>query len=61
MSKVLVLYYPSYGHIEAMAAAIAEGAREAGAQVDIKRVPSPDWEKPSMTAPNLRHSSAVRV
>jgi NAD(P)H dehydrogenase (quinone) len=30
MSKVLVLYYSSYGHIEAMAAAVAEGAREAG-------------------------------
>lgn len=39
MSKVLVLYYSSYGHIETMAAAVAEGAREAGAQVDIKRVP----------------------
>jgi NAD(P)H dehydrogenase (quinone) len=39
MPKVLVLYYSSYGHIEAMAAAIAEGAREGGAQVDIKRVP----------------------
>jgi NAD(P)H dehydrogenase (quinone) len=39
MSKVLVLYYSSYGHIEAMATAIAEGAREAGARVDIKRVP----------------------
>lgn len=39
MSKVLVLYYSSYGHIEAMANAVAEGAREAGAQVDIKRVP----------------------
>jgi NAD(P)H dehydrogenase (quinone) len=39
MSKVLVLYYSSYGHIEAMAAAVAEGAREAGAQVDVKRVP----------------------
>src|SRR5712675_2817247 len=39
MSKVLVLYYSSYGHIEAMAAAVAEGARAAGAQVDIKRVP----------------------
>jgi NAD(P)H dehydrogenase (quinone) len=34
-----VLYYSSYGHIEAMASAVAEGAREAGAQVDIKRVP----------------------
>lgn len=39
MAKVLVLYYSAYGHIEAMAAAVAEGAREAGAQVDIKRVP----------------------
>src|SRR5271156_4543090 len=39
MSKVLVLYYSSYGHIETMAAAVAEGARETGAQVDIKRVP----------------------
>jgi NAD(P)H dehydrogenase (quinone) len=39
MSKVLVLYYSSHGHIEAMATAIAEGAREAGASVDIKRVP----------------------
>ncbi|MDP9877627.1 NAD(P)H dehydrogenase (quinone) [Variovorax boronicumulans] len=39
MSKVLVLYYSSYGHIETMAQAIAEGARSAGAEVDIKRVP----------------------
>ncbi len=39
MAKVLVLYYSSYGHIETMAKAVAEGAREAGAQVDIKRVP----------------------
>lgn len=39
MSKVLVLYYSTYGHIEAMAQAVAEGAREAGANVDIKRVP----------------------
>ncbi|MFT4276167.1 MAG: NAD(P)H:quinone oxidoreductase [Rhodopseudomonas sp.] len=39
MAKVLVLYYSAYGHIEAMANAAAEGAREAGAQVDIKRVP----------------------
>jgi len=39
MSKVLVLYYSAYGHIETMAQAEAEGAREAGAQVDIKRVP----------------------
>ena len=39
MAKVLVLYYSSYGHIERMAEAAADGAREAGAQVDIKRVP----------------------
>ena len=39
MAKVLVLYYSSYGHIETMAGAVAEGARSAGAQVDIKRVP----------------------
>lgn len=39
MAKVLVLYYSSYGHIESMAQAVAQGAREAGANVDIKRVP----------------------
>ncbi len=40
MTKVLVLYYSSYGHIEAMAEAVAEGARSvAGTTVDIKRVP----------------------
>ena len=39
MTKVLVLYYSSYGHIETMAKAVAEGAANAGAQVDIKRVP----------------------
>jgi len=39
MAKVLVLYYSAYGHIEAMANAVAEGARETGATVDIKRVP----------------------
>ena len=38
MAKVLVLYYSSYGHIEQMADAIAEGARSAGAEVDIRRV-----------------------
>ena len=39
MTKVLVLYHSAYGHIEAMANAVAEGAREAGVQVDVKRVP----------------------
>jgi len=39
MAKVLVLYYSTYGHIETMAGAVAEGARAAGAKVDVKRVP----------------------
>jgi len=39
MTKVLVLYYSAYGHIETMAQAIADGARSTGATVDIKRVP----------------------
>ncbi|QCP52030.1 NAD(P)H:quinone oxidoreductase [Trinickia violacea] len=39
MSKVLVLYYSSYGHIETLADAIAQGARSTGATVDVKRVP----------------------
>src|SRR5271167_3840375 len=50
MTKVLVLYYSAYGHIEAMANAVAAGAREAGATVDIKRVPElvpPDVAKAS--------------
>ena len=39
MAKVLVLYYSTYGHIETMANAVAEGVREAGAEVVVKRVP----------------------
>ena len=39
MAKVLVLYYSSYGHIETMAQAVAEGAASTGAEVTIKRVP----------------------
>ncbi|MBN9063070.1 MAG: NAD(P)H:quinone oxidoreductase, type IV [Rhizobiales bacterium 65-9] len=39
MTKVLVLYYSSYGHMEQMANAAAEGAREAGAEAVVKRVP----------------------
>ena len=38
MTKVLVLYYSSYGHVEQMADAVAEGARAGGAEVDIRRV-----------------------
>lgn len=39
MAKVLVLYYSTYGHIETMANAVAEGARSTGATADVKRVP----------------------
>ncbi|MGB3500121.1 MAG: NAD(P)H:quinone oxidoreductase type IV [Mesorhizobium sp.] len=38
MAKVLVLYYSSWGHMEQMANAAAEGAKEAGATVTVKRV-----------------------
>jgi NAD(P)H dehydrogenase (quinone) len=39
VAKVLILYYSSYGHVEALANAVADGARSTGAAVDIKRVP----------------------
>lgn len=39
IAKILLLYYSSYGHVEALAGAIAEGARTAGAVVDVRRVP----------------------
>jgi NAD(P)H dehydrogenase (quinone) len=40
MTKLLVLYYSSYGHVETLANAIAEGAREVpGVEVTLKRVP----------------------
>ena len=39
MTKVLVLYYSSYGHMEQMAHAAAEGAKAAGAEAVVKRVP----------------------
>jgi NAD(P)H dehydrogenase (quinone) len=39
MAKILVLYYSSYGHVETMAQAVAEGARSTGAEVAIRRVP----------------------
>jgi len=39
VAKVLVLYYSSYGNIEAMAHAVAEGVRSAGGTADVKRIP----------------------
>jgi NAD(P)H dehydrogenase (quinone) len=59
MTKVLVLYYSAWGHMEQMAYAAAEGAKEAGAEVHVKRVPElvPDdvakaaWYKMDQKAP----------
>ncbi|CAN7534702.1 NAD(P)H:quinone oxidoreductase [Pseudoxanthomonas sp. LjRoot143] len=39
MPKILVLYYSAYGHVETMAKAVADGARDVGAEVAIRRVP----------------------
>ncbi len=39
MARVLVLYYSTYGHVEALAGAVAEGAQAGGAHADIRRVP----------------------
>jgi len=50
MPKVLILYYSSYGHIETMAAAMADGARAGGAAVDIRRVPETVPEEIARTA-----------
>lgn len=74
MPKILVLYYSSYGHIETMAHAIAEGARSAGADVDIKRVPETvseavarkahyklDQKAPVATIAELEHYDAIIV
>ncbi len=39
MTRILVLYYSSYGHVETLADAVATGARDTGAEVTVKRVP----------------------
>jgi NAD(P)H dehydrogenase (quinone) len=74
MAKVLVLYYSSYGHVETMATAIAEGARSAGVSVDIKRAPETvpleiakaahfklDQKAPIATIDELEHYDAIIV
>ncbi|WP_372530486.1 NAD(P)H:quinone oxidoreductase [Xanthomonas sp. NCPPB 3005] len=50
MAKVLILYYSSYGHIETMAYAMADGARAAGADVTVKRVPETVPEETARSA-----------
>lgn len=73
MPKILVLYYSTYGHIETMAAAVAEGARSVpGADVTVKRVPElmtddvlkrigakTDQAAPVATPAELAHYDAV--
>jgi NAD(P)H dehydrogenase (quinone) len=74
MSKVLVLYYSSYGHLETMANAVAEGARSTGATVDVKRVPETaplevakaahfkvDQAAPVATVAELEHYDAIII
>jgi NAD(P)H dehydrogenase (quinone) len=74
MTKVLVLYYSTYGHIEKMAEAVAEGARAAGATVDIRRVPETvtadiardnyfklDQSAPLATIAELEHYDAIII
>jgi NAD(P)H dehydrogenase (quinone) len=74
MAKVLILYYSSYGHIETMANAVAEGARATGATVDIKRVPETvpeeiarksyyklDQAAPIATVADLEHYDAIVI
>ncbi len=60
VSKVPVLYYSSFGHIEAMANAVAEGARPAGAHFDIKRHPKlcPRRSLPRRITSSIRMPSA---
>jgi NAD(P)H dehydrogenase (quinone) len=63
MYKVLVLYYSSYGHVEALADAVAEGARSAGAKVDVKRVSETAPEEVAKAAYFKldQHAPVVRV
>jgi NAD(P)H dehydrogenase (quinone) len=74
MTKVLVLYYSAYGHIEKMAEAVAEGTRQTGAEVDIKRVPELvpeevarkagmklDQPAPIATVEDLTHYDAIII
>ncbi|WP_322520672.1 NAD(P)H:quinone oxidoreductase [Guyparkeria halophila] len=61
MSKVLVLYYSMYGHIETMAQAVADGAREVdGTEVVIKRVPElMDEETATRAGAKLDQAAAI--
>lgn len=59
MTKVLVLYYSAYGHIATMAAAAAEGVRQAGGSVVVRRVPEWVDEATATTAGDRRDDTPV--
>lgn len=72
MTRVLVLYYSSYGHVARMAQAVAEGVREVGAEATLRRVPElvpeevarnlgylPDQQVPVATVPELADHDAI--
>jgi NAD(P)H dehydrogenase (quinone) len=74
MAKVLVLYYSMYGHVEDLAGEVAAGAREAGADVSVKRAPETmpretlekigaklDQEAPEATIDELTEYDAIIV
>jgi len=58
MTRVLVLYYSSYGHVEAMTNAEAERARLRGANVVVKRVPRAGADR---DPPGHRVSSSIKL
>ncbi len=73
MTRILVLYYSMYGHVETLAKAVAEGARSVeGVEITIKRVPELmpeevarkagaklDQEAPVATIDELPHYDAI--
>jgi multimeric flavodoxin WrbA len=61
MAKVLVLYCSAYGHIETMAHAVAEGARQGGAEVDVKRVPEIVPEEVARRAHSSSRALGIRA
>jgi NAD(P)H dehydrogenase (quinone) len=60
MTKVLVLYYSAYGHTERMAEAVAEGARGAGADVVVRRVPE-TLQEDAARAAHVKLDQAAQV
>lgn len=60
-TKILVLYHSSYGHIEALASAIAKGAAsEANVDVTLKRVPEL-MNADQLAAAGMRTDQSVAV